>query len=153
MDHYEALGIPPTARPDQIRRAYKAKALETHPDKASTEDKLAAEARFHQVQQAFEVLSDPFKRRTYDIQQGYPKLKTASDTQSRRNREREAWALKSWQESEEHFRLLRQQARDDRTRQEVEYKAMVERILAEFHRQNPEWKSRQQHINSRVRQL
>ncbi|KAJ6485869.1 hypothetical protein C8R45DRAFT_285196 [Mycena sanguinolenta] len=50
---YEILGVERSASADQIRRAYRAKALETHPDKldpgASPDDKQASEARFHAV--------------------------------------------------------------------------------------------------------
>ena len=57
---------------NQVRRAFKQKALETHPDKflgpgASKREKQAAEARFHKVREAFEILNDPQKRRVRDF--------------------------------------------------------------------------------------
>ncbi|KAF9645607.1 DnaJ-domain-containing protein [Thelephora ganbajun] len=70
-DPYEALGISRTATVDEIRRSYKQKVLETHPDKlsptASEGEKELAQELFRQVQEAFEVLNDPVKRRAYDI--------------------------------------------------------------------------------------
>ncbi|KAL0577513.1 hypothetical protein V5O48_004454 [Marasmius crinis-equi] len=67
---YDVLGLDPTATPEQVRKAYKVKALETHPDKldpgASEQLKELAEKRFHQVHEAFEILNDPHKRRAYD---------------------------------------------------------------------------------------
>jgi curved DNA-binding protein CbpA len=54
---------------EQVRRAFKRKALETHPDKllASDHEKKAAEARFCKVREAFEVLNDPQKRRVRSV--------------------------------------------------------------------------------------
>ncbi|KAJ8094474.1 hypothetical protein PM082_010908 [Marasmius tenuissimus] len=67
---YDVLGLDPTATQEQVRKAYKVKALETHPDKldpgASEQAKQLAEKRFHQVHEAFEILNDSRKRRAYD---------------------------------------------------------------------------------------
>ncbi|KIM82972.1 hypothetical protein PILCRDRAFT_819773 [Piloderma croceum F 1598] len=66
---YETLGLSHDATPDQIRKAYKKKALETHPDRFSTkpaEDKAFAEEEFRKVNNAYEVLNDPQKRKVYD---------------------------------------------------------------------------------------
>ncbi|MFP4510563.1 MAG: DnaJ domain-containing protein [Spirochaetaceae bacterium] len=60
--HYEALGVPKTAGRDEIRRAFRTKAKELHPDAGGS-----ADARlFHEAQNAYEVLRDPAKRREYD---------------------------------------------------------------------------------------
>lgn len=67
---YETLGLSRDATPDQIRKAYRKKALETHPDRlpqgASPAQKSASEEMFRKVNNAYEVLSDPENRKTYD---------------------------------------------------------------------------------------
>jgi molecular chaperone DnaJ len=63
-DYYETLGVSRTAKPDEIRKAYKKLARKYHPD-LNPGDK-AAEERFKRVQEANEILSDPKKREVYD---------------------------------------------------------------------------------------
>ena len=63
-DYYEVLGIDKNASQDDIKRAYRKKAKECHPD-LHPNDK-AAEARFRELNEANEVLSDPDKRARYD---------------------------------------------------------------------------------------
>jgi len=58
--HYDTLGVEPTASPDEIKRAYRKRARETHPDHGGD----TAEAA--QVNGAYLVLSDPAKRERYD---------------------------------------------------------------------------------------
>ncbi|QRV88681.1 DnaJ domain protein [Ceratobasidium sp. AG-Ba] len=69
---YETLDLPRDATVDEIRRAYKKKALKTHPDRAPPERKLAAEEEFRKVNAAYEVLVDEDKRRLYDRHGIYP---------------------------------------------------------------------------------
>src|SRR4051812_10506656 len=62
-DYYEALGVPRDASPDDIKRAYRRLARENHPD---VNKDPAAEDRFKEVSEAYEVLRDPEKRERHD---------------------------------------------------------------------------------------
>ncbi len=62
-DYYKTLGVAKDATPDQIRRAYRKLARELHPD---VNKSPTAEARFKELNEANEVLSDPEKRKRYD---------------------------------------------------------------------------------------
>ena len=63
-NYYEILGINREADPEDIKRAYRKLALKYHPDK--TKGDPAAEVKFKQINEAYQVLSDPAKRQQYD---------------------------------------------------------------------------------------
>lgn len=65
-DYYAILGIKSTATEEEIKKAYRKKALQYHPDKNSSS---TAEEIFKEINKAYETLSDTDKRRTYDLQQ------------------------------------------------------------------------------------
>jgi molecular chaperone DnaJ len=61
---YDTLGLKKSASPDEIKKAYRKLARQYHPD--TNQGDQAAEERFKQVQTAYDVLSDPEKRKAYD---------------------------------------------------------------------------------------
>ncbi len=63
-DYYEVLGIPKDASKDDIKKAYRKQAIANHPDK--NPGNKAAEERFKEATEAYEVLSDDQKRSAYD---------------------------------------------------------------------------------------
>jgi len=65
VTHYEVLGVARHATADEIRQAYRRRARDHHPD-TNPENPDAAGARFRQVALAYQVLSDPGRRRRYD---------------------------------------------------------------------------------------
>ena len=62
-DYYEVLGVARQASPDDLKRAFRKIAMDSHPDR-NPDDAVAA-ARFKEASEAYAVLSDPGRRRTY----------------------------------------------------------------------------------------
>lgn len=60
MDHYQTLGVGKNATPDEIKKAYRKLASQHHPDKGGDTQ------HFQNIQSAYDILSDPDKKRQYD---------------------------------------------------------------------------------------
>ncbi len=65
MDYYELLGVKKDSSPSEIKKAYRKLALKFHPDKNMGDKK--AETKFKEINEAYAVLSDPEKKKQYDL--------------------------------------------------------------------------------------
>lgn len=65
-DFYEILGVAKNASDEDIKKAYRKLAMKHHPDRNQGDAANAAEARFKEIKEAYEMLSDPQKRAAYD---------------------------------------------------------------------------------------
>ncbi|KAG6333540.1 hypothetical protein ID866_5551 [Astraeus odoratus] len=158
---YDVLGIPHDATTEDVRKGYKLKALETHPDKleptATERERRAAEGKFRNVCDAFQVLSDPIKRKAYDerIQRAQMNQKAWDEARDKRNREREIWASQLRERNQ--ARLKAQQDLYDNARkikeEKARYEEMVEAFYQELRARNPEWELRRQEVLRRNAQL
>ena len=65
-DYYDLLGVTKTSSAQEIKNAYRKKALEWHPDRHQGSDKEEAERKFKEINEAYQVLSDSNKKSAYD---------------------------------------------------------------------------------------
>ena len=65
-DYYEVLGVPKNASEEEIKKAYRKLAMKHHPDRNQGDAAKAAEERFKEAKEAYEMLSDADKRAAYD---------------------------------------------------------------------------------------
>lgn len=65
MDYYKILGLSKNATQEEIKKAYRKLAMKWHPDK-NKDNAHNAEQKFKEISEAYQVLSDPHKRQSYD---------------------------------------------------------------------------------------
>ena len=65
-DYYDILGVPRNASEDDIKKAYRKLAMKHHPDRNQGDAAKAAEEKFKEAKEAYEMLTDPQKRAAYD---------------------------------------------------------------------------------------
>jgi DnaJ-domain-containing protein 1 len=96
-EYYSVLGMSRSATMEDLKKAYKTKLIKMHPDRFPDSQKKEMEEKFKQVQEAFDVLGDPFLRGAYD-QSGHAGVEQAKkDKQQRdfweqeRKKQQEMW--------------------------------------------------------------
>ena len=76
---YTVLSVPKTATAAEIRRRFLELARQGHPDRFQGEEKAAAEKAFQEITEAFNILSDPERRRQHDIELDRPNMGESHD--------------------------------------------------------------------------
>jgi preprotein translocase subunit Sec63 len=91
-NHYLVLGLSSSADEDDIKRAYRVRAMRYHPDRVPSERQEWARSKMSRINAAYEVLGDPLKRAQYDQQCGFASIcqpQAAPATAFRRHAQRE----------------------------------------------------------------
>ncbi|HEX6899596.1 MAG TPA: DnaJ domain-containing protein [Thermoanaerobaculia bacterium] len=108
-DFYSVLAVPRNATEDQIRQRFRELARTRHPDLFQGEAKKRAEVEFQDLTQAFNVLSDPERRRRHDVELVRPEEQGAPDGRQLARvylqRGVKAYKEKSWPEAASNFDL------------------------------------------------
>lgn len=101
MDCYAVLGVRQDASQDEIKEAFRERALECHPDRVEEGEEAAAKEEFQRVQKAFELLSDPQKRAKYDAsdEEKDPAGDTVDEVHVRRRSYKEEWRRRASDEN------------------------------------------------------
>ncbi|KAI0073263.1 DnaJ-domain-containing protein [Panus rudis PR-1116 ss-1] len=120
---YDVLGIAQDATPEAVRKAYKRKVLQTHPDKlppnVSEYQRQKSEALFREVRAAFDVLSDPAKRKVYDNGLNFIRGRAYHEELSAKlARERQEWARQAAQRHAERMQAMREETRAAQSKSE-----------------------------------
>lgn len=78
VDYYALLGVTRDAKEAEIRERFRSLAREAHPDRASRDRKAEAEAKFQDLTEAVNVLTNPVRRKAYDFEQAFKASGAAS---------------------------------------------------------------------------
>ncbi len=78
VDYYALLGVTHDANESEIRERFRSIAREAHPDRATRERKAEAEAKFQDLTEAVNVLTNPERRKAYDYEQAFKTSDAAS---------------------------------------------------------------------------
>lgn len=79
LDFYAILGVGRASTKDEIKDRFRQLARERHPDRFRGEEKARAETEFQAIAEAFNILSDPIRRRQHDLELDQPKRKPEHD--------------------------------------------------------------------------
>lgn len=102
MDCYSVLGVDADASQEEIKEAYRRRVLECHPDRAEEGREAVAKEEFLRVKEAFEILSNPGKRTSYDrSRKEGASAAQATEASGRRRSYKEQW--RSYREKENIF--------------------------------------------------
>jgi len=74
-NHYQTLGVPTAASEEQVKAAFKSLAVQLHPDKH--QGNLEMEERFKEINEAYQVLSDPYQKAQFDLKLHYQNFSTS----------------------------------------------------------------------------
>ena len=74
MSHYKRLGVAESADLDTIHKAFRRRSKELHPDTTTLPAERAVPGSFQQLLESYELLSDPVRRRAYDLQRRGPNM-------------------------------------------------------------------------------
>ncbi|KAF7722692.1 hypothetical protein EC973_002855 [Apophysomyces ossiformis] len=135
VDYYELLGVQITATTDEIKKAYRKKALSVHPDKNPSPD---AAALFHALTEASELLMNEHSRSVYD------RLYKARLDRKKKQQEMDSKRRKA-QEDLEARENQAKKARMDEKQAEAQFKAELARLRAEgAKRRQEDWNKQQE---------
>lgn len=147
-DFYAVLGLPQNATSRQIRLRFLELARERHPDRVRGAAKVQAEEDFQVITQAFNVLSDPVRRRQLDTELARPDYKSASVSPEAAKvylqRGAKAYRDGSYAAAVENF--------DSATREDAE-NAQAWHFLAKAGRRIPSWKVKAREAAARACEL
>lgn len=87
-NYYAVLGVATAATEDQIRRRFRDLARQRHPDRFQGAEKERAEVEFQELTEAFNILTDPERRRVHDYEISRPSSAVSQDTSDKASRVR-----------------------------------------------------------------